>query len=89
MSVQTLCHNPQNALENIVLSNTSSTECVMASIPSENSMLFLCSCIREHDCNDRLIFEKGANGNNNNNNNKCCVYFPHEFANLHTKKKNN
>ncbi|KAG7330972.1 hypothetical protein KOW79_004941 [Hemibagrus wyckioides] len=62
VSVQTLCHNPQHALENIVLSNTSSTECVMNSVPSENSILFLCSCIREHDCNDKLIFEKGANG---------------------------
>ncbi|XP_060786207.1 TGF-beta receptor type-2-like isoform X2 [Neoarius graeffei] len=62
VSVQTLCHNPQHALENIVLSNTSSAECVMTSVPSENSMLFLCSCIREHDCNDKLIFERGANG---------------------------
>ncbi|XP_046701709.1 TGF-beta receptor type-2 isoform X2 [Silurus meridionalis] len=59
LSVQTLCHNPQHALENIVLPNTSSTECAMTSVPSENSILYLCSCIREHDCNDRLIFEKG------------------------------
>lgn len=62
VSVQTLCHNPQHALENILLSNDSSTECVMAPLSSENGMMFLCSCIREHDCNDKLIFEKGANG---------------------------
>ncbi|XP_062862713.1 TGF-beta receptor type-2 [Trichomycterus rosablanca] len=62
VSVQTLCHNPQHKLENIVISNDSSSDCVMAPMPSENSMMFLCSCIREHDCNDRLIFEKGANG---------------------------
>ncbi|KAG9271611.1 TGF-beta receptor type-2 [Astyanax mexicanus] len=62
VSVQTMCHNPQHALENIVLSNHSSTECVMTPLPSENGMLFLCSCVREHDCNDRLIFDKGPHG---------------------------
>ncbi|KAL7865460.1 hypothetical protein SRHO_G00107070 [Serrasalmus rhombeus] len=62
VSVRTLCHNPQHALENMVLSNDSSTECLMTPLPSENGMLFLCSCIREHDCNDRLIFDKGPHG---------------------------
>ncbi|XP_017547126.1 TGF-beta receptor type-2 [Pygocentrus nattereri] len=62
VSVRTLCHNPQHTLENMVLSNDSSTECLMTPLPSENGMLFLCSCIREHDCNDRLIFDKGPHG---------------------------
>ncbi|XP_036424934.1 TGF-beta receptor type-2 [Colossoma macropomum] len=62
VSVRTLCHNPQDALENTVLSNDSSIECVMTPLPSENGMLFLCSCIREHDCNDKLIFDKGPHG---------------------------
>ncbi|XP_076858535.1 TGF-beta receptor type-2 isoform X1 [Brachyhypopomus gauderio] len=62
VSVQTLCHNPRHALENTVLSNASSTECVMSPLPSESGMLYLCSCIREQDCNDKLIFDKGPNG---------------------------
>ncbi|KAL0963723.1 hypothetical protein UPYG_G00310020 [Umbra pygmaea] len=62
MSVKTLCHNPQQPLENIVLSNYSSTECVMVPQPSEEGLLFVCGCQGEHDCNDKLIFDKGANG---------------------------
>ncbi|XP_066542266.1 TGF-beta receptor type-2 [Hoplias malabaricus] len=62
VSVETLCHNPKHALENIILSNASSSECVMAPLPSENGMLFLCSCVREHECNDKLIFDNGPHG---------------------------
>ncbi|XP_024263294.1 TGF-beta receptor type-2 [Oncorhynchus tshawytscha] len=61
MSVKTLCHQPQQPLENIMLSNYSSNECVMAPQPSEDGVLFVCGCLGEHECNDKLIFDKGSN----------------------------
>ncbi|KAJ8415215.1 hypothetical protein AAFF_G00009130 [Aldrovandia affinis] len=62
VSVRTLCHHPKQPLENIVLSNYSSTECVMARQPSEDGLLFVCGCVEEPECNDKLIFDKGPNG---------------------------
>ncbi|XP_038869978.1 TGF-beta receptor type-2-like [Salvelinus namaycush] len=61
-SVKTLCHQPKQPLENIMLSNYSSNECVMAPHPSEDGVLFVCGCLGEHECNDKLIFDKGSNG---------------------------
>lgn len=62
VSVRTLCYNPQDMLENIMLTNYSSKECSMTPQHSEDGLLFICSCIGDHECNDRLVFEKGANG---------------------------
>ncbi|KAG7467537.1 hypothetical protein MATL_G00154800 [Megalops atlanticus] len=62
VSVRTLCHHPKQPLENIVLSNYSSPECVMARQPSEDGLLFVCACAAEQECNDKLIFDKGSNG---------------------------
>ncbi len=62
VSVRTLCYNPQDMLENIMLTNYSSKECLMTPQHSEDGLLFICGCIGDHECNDRLVFEKGANG---------------------------
>uniref|UniRef100_A0A9R1SCG7 Serine/threonine-protein kinase receptor n=2 Tax=Cyprinus carpio TaxID=7962 RepID=A0A9R1SCG7_CYPCA len=62
VSVRTLCYNPQDMLENIMLTNYSSKECLMTPQHSEDGLLFICGCIGEHECNDRLIFDKGVNG---------------------------
>ncbi|XP_035250394.1 TGF-beta receptor type-2 [Anguilla anguilla] len=62
VSVRTLCHNPKQPLENVVLSNYSSPECVMARQPAEEGLLFVCGCVEEPECNDKLIFDKGPNG---------------------------
>ncbi|XP_067300419.1 TGF-beta receptor type-2 [Pseudorasbora parva] len=62
MSVRTLCYNPKDMLENIMLANYSSKECLMTPQPSEDGLLFICGCIGDHECNDRLVFDKGANG---------------------------
>ncbi|XP_016323000.1 TGF-beta receptor type-2-like isoform X1 [Sinocyclocheilus anshuiensis] len=62
VSVRTLCYNPQDMLENIMLANYSSKECLMAPQHSEDGLLFICGCIGDHECNDRLIFDKGVNG---------------------------
>uniref|UniRef100_A0A8C1VSM1 TGF-beta receptor type-2 n=1 Tax=Cyprinus carpio TaxID=7962 RepID=A0A8C1VSM1_CYPCA len=61
VSVRTLCYNPQDMLENIMLTNYSSKECLMTPQHSEDGLLFICGCIGEHECNDRLIFDKGVN----------------------------
>lgn len=63
VSVRTLCHHPKQPLENIVLANYSSRECVMSRQPSEEGLLFVCGCGEEPECNDKLIFEKSPNGN--------------------------
>ncbi|KAL4618093.1 TGF-beta receptor type-2-like isoform X1 [Arapaima gigas] len=62
ISVQTLCHHPQDPIENITISNYSSSECVMVPQPTQKGRLFICACVDEHECNDKLIFEKGSNG---------------------------
>ncbi|XP_016142179.1 TGF-beta receptor type-2-like isoform X1 [Sinocyclocheilus grahami] len=62
VSVRTLCYNPQDMLENIMLANYSSKECLMTPQHSEDGLLFICGCIGDHECNDRLIFDKGVNG---------------------------
>lgn len=62
MSVRTLCYNPKDMLDSIMLANYSSKECLMTPQPSEDGLLFICGCIGDHECNDRLIFDKGANG---------------------------
>uniref|UniRef100_A0A673HB36 Serine/threonine-protein kinase receptor n=1 Tax=Sinocyclocheilus rhinocerous TaxID=307959 RepID=A0A673HB36_9TELE len=61
VSVRTLCYNPQDMLENIMLANYSSKECLMTPQHSEDGLLFICGCIGDHECNDRLIFDKGVN----------------------------
>ncbi|MBN3307401.1 TGFR2 protein, partial [Amia calva] len=62
VSVRTLCHHPQHALEDIVLSNYSSSECRMVQQSSDEGTVYICACVNEHECNDKLIFEKGFNG---------------------------
>ncbi|XP_062312729.1 TGF-beta receptor type-2 [Osmerus eperlanus] len=65
LSVQTLCHHPQQPLESMdvtLLANSSSRQCVMMPQPSDDGVLFFCGCVGDHECNDKLIFDKGSNG---------------------------
>ncbi|XP_028846080.1 TGF-beta receptor type-2 [Denticeps clupeoides] len=62
MTVRTLCHHPQQVIENIVLGNYSSSECLMAPQAAEDGLVYVCGCVGLHDCNDKLVFDKGANG---------------------------
>ncbi|TRZ03726.1 hypothetical protein DNTS_009731 [Danionella cerebrum] len=62
VSVRTLCYNPKDMLENIMLANYSSKECLMSPRPSEDGLLYICACVGDHECNDRLVFDKGPNG---------------------------
>ncbi|XP_058470243.1 TGF-beta receptor type-2 isoform X2 [Solea solea] len=63
MTVHTLCHLPTLPLEGVdpdLLLNFTSRECHM--ISAEGGAMMICGCQGEHECNDRLIFNKGANG---------------------------
>ncbi|XP_071781437.2 TGF-beta receptor type-2 [Centroberyx gerrardi] len=66
MTVQTLCHHPALPLEGVepglLLNASSSRECHMVPQPAEDGTMLVCGCQGEHECNDKLIFDKGPNG---------------------------
>ncbi|XP_068423149.1 TGF-beta receptor type-2 [Clinocottus analis] len=66
MTVHTLCHNPTLPLEGVdpgLLLNFTSRECHMVPQPAEGGgAMMVCGCHGVHECNDKLIFDKGANG---------------------------
>ncbi|KAM9710710.1 TGF-beta receptor type-2 [Menidia menidia] len=65
MTVHTACHNPALPLEGVdpdLLLNFTSRECHMVPQPSEEGAMMVCGCQGDHECNDKLIFDKGANG---------------------------
>uniref|UniRef100_A0A1A8LYB5 TGF-beta receptor type-2 n=4 Tax=Nothobranchius TaxID=28779 RepID=A0A1A8LYB5_9TELE len=65
MTVQTMCHLPMMPLEGVdpaLLLNFTSRECHMVPQPAEDETMMVCGCQGEHECNDKLIFDKGANG---------------------------
>nr|XP_015213826.1 PREDICTED: TGF-beta receptor type-2-like isoform X1 [Lepisosteus oculatus] len=62
VSVRTLCHHPQETLENIMVSNYSTTQCVMVQQSSDEGTVYICGCVEDHECNDMLVFDKHSNG---------------------------
>ncbi|XP_037345477.2 TGF-beta receptor type-2-like [Pungitius pungitius] len=65
MTVHTMCHNPTLPLEGVdpgLLLNFTTAECHMVPQPAEDGDLMVCGCDGEQECNDKLIFDKGANG---------------------------
>ncbi|XP_034042544.1 TGF-beta receptor type-2 [Thalassophryne amazonica] len=65
MTVQTMCHNPALPLEGVdpnLLLNFTSRECHMVPQPAEDGVMLVCGCQGEHECNDKLIFDKGVHG---------------------------
>ncbi|KAF3694344.1 TGF-beta receptor type-2 [Channa argus] len=65
MTVQTMCHHPSLPLEGVdpaLLLNFTSRECVMVKQLVEDEAMMVCGCQGDHECNDRLLFNKGANG---------------------------
>ncbi|XP_056145536.1 TGF-beta receptor type-2 isoform X2 [Lampris incognitus] len=65
MTVQTMCHHPALPLEGVdpgLLLNATSRECLMVSQPTEEGAMLVCGCQGEHECNDKLFFDKGPNG---------------------------
>ncbi|KAK9537158.1 hypothetical protein VZT92_004796 [Zoarces viviparus] len=65
MTVHTMCHNPTLPLEGVdpgLLLNFTSTQCHMVPQPADDGDMMVCGCDGEQECNDKLIFDKGANG---------------------------
>ncbi|XP_074550997.1 TGF-beta receptor type-2 [Halichoeres trimaculatus] len=65
MTVNTMCHHPSLPLEGVdpaLLLNFTSKECHMVPQPAEDGTMMVCGCQGDHECNDKLIFGKGANG---------------------------
>ncbi|XP_039674799.1 TGF-beta receptor type-2 [Perca fluviatilis] len=65
MTVHTMCHNPALPLEGVdprLLLNFTSRECHMVPQPAQDGAMMVCGCHGEHECNDKLIFDKGAHG---------------------------
>ncbi|CAJ1078541.1 LOW QUALITY PROTEIN: TGF-beta receptor type-2 [Xyrichtys novacula] len=65
MTVHTMCHDPSLPLEGVdpaLLLNFTSRECHMVPQPADDGAMMVCGCHGEHECNDKLIFDKGANG---------------------------
>ncbi|XP_029967819.1 TGF-beta receptor type-2 [Salarias fasciatus] len=65
MTVHTLCHHPTLPLEGVdpgLLLNFTTRQCHMVPQPAEDGAMMVCGCQGEHECNDKLIFDKGANG---------------------------
>ncbi|XP_028249959.1 TGF-beta receptor type-2-like [Parambassis ranga] len=63
--VQTMCHRPTLPLEGVdpgLLLNFTSRECHVVPQPAEDGDMMVCGCQGDHECNDKLIFDKGANG---------------------------
>ncbi|XP_061547964.1 TGF-beta receptor type-2-like isoform X2 [Phycodurus eques] len=72
VSVRTRCHNPALPLDGLeetkLLLNSTSHECHMTRAAQTlqtaqlGVILHVCGCSGEHECNDKLIFRRAANG---------------------------
>ncbi|NXA42771.1 TGFR2 protein, partial [Eudromia elegans] len=60
--ISTLCHNPQQPIENLMVPNYNTSRCIMSHQPSADGVVYVCGCADEQECNDRLIFENRTNG---------------------------
>ncbi|NXA17784.1 TGFR2 protein, partial [Ibidorhyncha struthersii] len=60
--ISTLCHNPHRPIENLMVPNYNTSRCVMTHQPSEDGIIYICGCVDEQECNDKLIFENHTNG---------------------------
>ncbi|XP_062974723.1 TGF-beta receptor type-2-like [Elgaria multicarinata webbii] len=60
--VSTLCHNPQLPVENVMVPKYNTSQCVMVRQHNEDGVFYICGCVNEQECNDKLIFENHTNG---------------------------
>ncbi|XP_072273992.1 TGF-beta receptor type-2-like [Pyxicephalus adspersus] len=54
--VSSLCHHPLLLLENVLVPSYNTARCVMQAMPSDTGRLYVCGCVDEQECNDKLIF---------------------------------
>ncbi|XP_030066427.1 TGF-beta receptor type-2 [Microcaecilia unicolor] len=62
VQLSTMCHHPQLPVENIMVLNYNSSRCVMTLQPTEEGLLYICGCVDDQECNDKLFFESHING---------------------------
>ncbi|XP_075685123.1 TGF-beta receptor type-2-like [Rhinoderma darwinii] len=62
VQVMSLCHHPLLPLENVVLPSYNTARCVMQAMSSDSGLLYMCGCVEEQECNDKLIFYNQSNG---------------------------
>ncbi|CAJ1061396.1 TGF-beta receptor type-2-like isoform X1 [Xyrichtys novacula] len=55
-SIETLCHDPSKSLYGIMLDDYNSSTCVMKEKNTTRGMAHVCSCSKEDECNDMLLF---------------------------------
>lgn len=60
--VTSMCHHPLLPLENVLVPSYNSARCVMQAMPSETGRLYICGCVDEQECNDKLIFYNASDG---------------------------
>ncbi|XP_061465007.1 TGF-beta receptor type-2-like isoform X3 [Rhineura floridana] len=60
--VSTLCHNPQLPVENVMVPKYNTSHCIMVRQHNEDGIFYICGCVNEQECNDKLIFENHTNG---------------------------
>ncbi|XP_072139631.1 TGF-beta receptor type-2 [Mobula birostris] len=56
VTIETLCHNPAYPLYGHVLDDYNNTRCEMKEKKARGSVFYICSCSKEAECNDKLIF---------------------------------
>ncbi|XP_071978239.1 TGF-beta receptor type-2-like isoform X1 [Engystomops pustulosus] len=63
LQVMSLCHHPLLPLEDILLPSYNTARCLMQPMASRSSgLLYMCGCVEEQECNDKLIFYNHSNG---------------------------
>uniref|UniRef100_A0A8C8SR40 TGF-beta receptor type-2 n=1 Tax=Pelusios castaneus TaxID=367368 RepID=A0A8C8SR40_9SAUR len=62
IKISTLCHNPQLPVENVMVPNYNTSRCVMTPQAREEGIFYICGCVDEQECNDKLVFENHTNG---------------------------
>lgn len=56
ITFETVCHNPANPLYGLYLDDYNNTKCIMKEKKAKDSKFFICSCSKEEECNDNIIF---------------------------------
>lgn len=62
VQVMSLCHHPLLPLQNIQLPSYNTARCVMQAMSADSGLLYICGCVEEQECNDKLIFYNQSNG---------------------------
>lgn len=60
--VSTLCHNPQYPVENVMVPKYNTSQCIMVRQHNEDGIFYICGCVNEQECNDKLVFKNQTNG---------------------------